>query len=100
MISFEDNFNWKGNLLFAIFFDFETTALTDKMFDPEQNKMFIVSYVLIVTFHPNLNSKKIIIQLQWSFGHSLQELMQLIIWQMIRWNLLIYKFYINLKILQ
>ena len=55
-----------------MYFDFETTARTDNIFYPEQKKMFVISYVLIVTFHPNLNLKKIIIQR--SFRHLLKEL--------------------------
>ena len=34
--------------------------------------MFVISYVLIIAFHPNLNLKKIIIQR--SFRHLLKEL--------------------------
>ena len=41
-------------------------------FDPEQEKMFLVSYVLIVAFHPALNIKRIIIQR--SYAHSLEQL--------------------------
>ena len=44
-------------------------------FDPEQKKMFVVSYVLIVTFHPVLNIKRIIIQR--SYTHSLEQLTSL-----------------------
>ena len=40
----------------TLYFDFETTAATDNCFDPEQKKMFVMSYVLIVAFHPHLNS--------------------------------------------
>ena len=43
----------------AIYFDFETTAPTDNCFDPEQKKMFVMSYVLIVAFHPHLKLRKI-----------------------------------------
>ena len=43
----------------AIYFDFEPTAPTDNWFDPEQKKMFVMSYVLIVAFHPHLNLRKI-----------------------------------------
>ena len=50
LISFEDNFHSKDDLLFVIYFDFETTAPTDNCFDPEQKTMFIVSYVMIVAF--------------------------------------------------
>ena len=46
----------------AIYFDYETTAPTDNYFDPEQKKMFVVSYFLIVAFHPHLNIRKIVVQ--------------------------------------
>ena len=35
LISFQDNFHAKGDLPFALYFDFETTAPTDMCFDPE-----------------------------------------------------------------
>ena len=57
---------------FVLYFDFETTAATDNCFDPEQKKMFVVSYVLIVAFHPALNLNRIIIQR--IYGHSLEQL--------------------------
>ena len=57
---------------YVFYFDFETTAPTDNFFDPEERKMFVVSYVLIVAFHPTLNLNRIIIQR--SYAHSLKEL--------------------------
>ena len=62
LISFEDTFHAKDNLPFVIYFDFETIAPTDNCFDPEQKTMFVVSYVIIVAFHPELKLDKIIIQ--------------------------------------
>ena len=62
LTSFQDNFNSKGDLPFVLYYDFETTAPTDNIFDPEPKKMFVVSYVLIVAFHPALNLDRIIIQ--------------------------------------
>ena len=56
----------------VIHFDFETTAPTDNCFDPEQKKMFVLSYVLIVAFHPHLKLRKVIVQR--SYGHTLQQL--------------------------
>ena len=53
-------------------FDFETTAPTGNYFDPEQNKMFVMSFVLIVAFHSHENLRKIIVQR--SYGHSLVQL--------------------------
>ena len=55
-----------------MFFDFETTAPTDNIFDPEQKKMLVLSYVLIVAFHSALNLNRIIIQR--SYAHSMKEL--------------------------
>ena len=40
--------------------------------DPEQQKKFVVWYVMIVAFHPKLNLDRIIIQR--SFAHSLEQL--------------------------
>ena len=72
LISFQDNFNSKGDSPFVLYFDFETTAPTDNIFDPEQKEMFVVSYVLTVAFYQTLNLNIIIIQR--SYSHSLQEL--------------------------
>ena len=72
LISYQDNFSKKGDLPFAIYFDFETTAPTDNCLDPEQKKMLLVSYVTIVSFYPELNLERIIIYR--SFAHSLDQL--------------------------
>ena len=58
LIRFEDNLGTEGDLPFAMYFDFETAAPTDHIFDPEQNKMFLVSYDLIAAFHPKLDLKE------------------------------------------
>ena len=39
LITFEDNFKSKGDVLMTMYFDFETTAPTDNCFDPEPKKM-------------------------------------------------------------
>ena len=72
LITFEDNFKSKGDIPVAIYFEFEKTAPINNCFDPEPKKMFVMSYVLIATFHPHLNLKKIIVQR--SYGHSLEQL--------------------------
>ena len=72
LISYEDKFKSKGDLPFTIYFDFETTAPTENCLDPEQKKMFVVSYVLIAAFHPHLQLDKIIVNR--SFAHSLEQL--------------------------
>ena len=75
LISFQDNFNAKGDLPFVLYFGLETTSLTDNCLDPEQKKMFVVSYVLIVAFHPALKLNRIIIQR--SYAHSSEQLTSL-----------------------
>ena len=72
LISYEDNFKAKGDLPFVAYFDFETTAPTDNCLDPEQRKMFVVSYVMIVAFHTALNLDRVIICR--SFAHLLDQL--------------------------
>ena len=71
LISYQDNFNAKGNVPY-VYFDFETTAPTFNFADPEQKKIFVVSYVMIVAFHPKLNLDRIIIQRK--YAHSLEQL--------------------------
>ena len=74
-MSFQDNFNAKGDLPFVLYFDFGTTAPTDNCFNPERKKVFAVSYVLIVAFHLALKLNRIIIQR--SYVHSLEQLTSL-----------------------
>ena len=75
LISYQGNFHAKGDVSFVIYFDFETTAPTDNCLDPEQKKMFVVLYVMIVAFNPELNLERIIVQR--SFAHSIDELTSL-----------------------
>ena len=51
--------------------DLETTTTPKLGFDVEQDEMFAVSYVIIFTFHPNLNHYRNIIER--GFGHSLEQ---------------------------
>ena len=68
-------FMQKVTCLFVIYFDFETRAPTDNCFDPKQKTMFVVSYVMIVAFHPELKLDKIIIQR--SYVHAIEQLTSL-----------------------
>ena len=72
LITFEDNLKNKGDLPMTFYFDLETTAPTDNCYNPEQKEMFVVSYVIIVTFHLELKMKKIICKR--SYGHCLKKL--------------------------
>ena len=71
LVTFEDNLGYKGDLPVVAYIDLETTAPTDSCFDPAQKKMFGVSYVIILAFHPKLKMDRVIIQR--SFGHSLEQ---------------------------
>ena len=68
VFTFEENLKLKHDIPLTAYIDFETTAPTDKMLDPESCKMKAVSYVIIFAFHPQLELKRIIIER--SFGHS------------------------------
>ena len=68
LITFEENLKYKSDIPLTAYIDFETTALTDDCLDSENEKMLAVSYVIIFTFHPELEIDKVIIEC--SFGHS------------------------------
>ena len=46
----------------VVYFDYETTAMTDNYLDPERKEMFVASYVMIVAFHSGLKLNRIIIE--------------------------------------
>ena len=71
LISYQDSFHAKGDVSFVTYFDFETTAPTDNCLDPEQKKMFVILYVMIVAFNAELNLQRIIIQRK--FAHSIDQ---------------------------
>ena len=71
-MTFEENLKLKHDIPLTAYIDFETTAPTDNMLDPESCKMNAVSYAIIFAFHPKLQMKRVIIER--SFGHSLEKL--------------------------
>ena len=72
ILTFEENLKLKHDIPLTAYIDFETTAPTDKMLDPESCKMKAVSYAIIFAFQPKLNLKRVIIER--SFGHSVEKL--------------------------
>ena len=52
--------------------DFQNKAPTDECLDPENKKMFVVLYVTIFAFHPDLDIDRVIIKC--SFCHSREKL--------------------------
>ena len=75
IVTFEDNFKYYGDLPFAVYADFETTAPTQSHLNPEQKEMFAVSYSLIFASHPDLNlPRQMVVR---GYNHSLEELSNL-----------------------
>ena len=58
IINFQDNFKKIGDLPFSIYYDFETTAGSTVFF---YAKMYVISYHMIVAFHPDLNLPRMFI---------------------------------------
>ena len=54
LISYQDNFNAKGDVPFVVSFDLETTAPTFNYLDQKEQKIFVFSYEFIVAFIQNL----------------------------------------------
>ena len=75
LLTYEENIKFKRDVPLTAYIDFETTAPTDCCLDPESNKMNVVSYVIILAFHPQLQLQRVIIER--SFGHSLEKLCQI-----------------------
>ena len=75
LLTYEENIKFKRDVPLTTYIDFETTAASDDYLDPECNKMNVVSYVIILAFHPKLELPRIIIER--SFGHSFEKLCQI-----------------------
>ena len=75
VVSFEETLKYKGEIPLTVHADFETIAPTDDYQDPENRKMFAVSYAIVFAFHPDLNLERVIVER--SFGHSFEELVSL-----------------------
>lgn len=75
LLTFLENLKYKEDIPLVAYIDFETTAPTDECLDPENIKMFAVSYVIIFAFYPDLDIDHVIIE--HSFGHSHKKLSSL-----------------------
>lgn len=62
LLTFEENLKYRGDLPFVTYCDFETTRTSRVMYNPEDHKMFPVSYVIIFALHPDLPLKRVIVQ--------------------------------------
>ena len=52
LITNENNFKFRGDLLFAVYFDFETTTASFSSLSPDKSERYPVSFVIIFAFHP------------------------------------------------
>ena len=56
IMDYQDNYKHLGDVPFSNYFDFETTTGSVAFFDA---KMFVVSYCMVVAFHPELDIPRI-----------------------------------------
>ena len=52
IIDYQHNFKSMGDVPFSIYYDFETTTGSVVLFDA---KMYVVSYCMVIAFHPELD---------------------------------------------
>ena len=74
IISYQDNYSSLGDLSFSVYYHFETTNIGYGVFFDE--KMFVISYCIIVAFHPEINLPRIVIYR--SFDQTKNELQSLV----------------------
>ena len=58
IVNYQDNFKKMSDLPFAIYYDFETMTDSVVFFDV---KMYVVSYCMVIAFHPDLNLPRLYI---------------------------------------
>ena len=61
ILSFEDNTKFMDEVPFAVHFNFETTSGKKTFIFDEDSMLYLVSYVFVVAFHPDLNLQKIFV---------------------------------------
>ena len=58
IVDYQDHYRDSGNLPFSIYYDFKTTTGSVVFFDA---KMYVVSYCMVVAFHPDLRILRLMI---------------------------------------
>ena len=61
IISYQDNYCSFGDLPFTVYYDFDTTTTTTGNVVFYDEKMFVISYSIIIVFHPKINLPRIVI---------------------------------------
>ena len=72
LVKFEDNLKYNGDMPLAAYTDLETTATAGFCLNPEDKKMFAVSYNIILTYYSELNFECVIIEC--GYDYSLEKL--------------------------
>ena len=72
IVDYQDNYKKIGDLPFTMYFDFETTTGMVVFFDA---KMYVVSYCIVVAFHPDLNLPRLFIYL--SYDQTINQITSL-----------------------
>lgn len=67
VINYQDNYKKIGDLPFALYYDFETTTGSVLFFDA---KMYVVSYCIVVAFHPDLELPRLYICRSYDQDHA------------------------------
>ena len=67
VINYQDNYKKIDNLPFALYYDFETTTGSVVFFDA---KMYVVSYCIVVVFHPDLELPRLYIYRSYDQDHA------------------------------
>ena len=65
---------YKGGIPLVVY-SFETAAPTDEWLDPENRKIFAVSYIIIFALHPDQDFDRVIIES--TFGHFCENVTSL-----------------------
>lgn len=67
IVDYQDHYRNLGNLPFSIYYDFETTTGSVVFFDA---KMYVVSYCMVVAFHPELKIPRLVIFRSYDQNHN------------------------------
>ena len=81
IIDYQDNYKHLGDVLFSIYFDFETTTGSVVFYDA---KMSVVSYCMVIVFHPELDIPRICVFR--SYDQSADQLTSLSHFETLQYN--------------
>ena len=95
IINYQDNFKKLGDLPFTVYYDFETTTGSVIFFDA---KMYVVSYCMIIAFHPDLNLPRLYIYR--SYDQSDEDLTSLHHFDAVQRNFFYFNEHFNMKALK